>query len=106
MVEAGWKTMHPTSKGLVKKVLEEAYHSNMTIHPGGEKMYKDIKRVFFWSGMKKDVADFVSKCMICKQVKAEQKKPGKLLHPLEVPHWKWDSISMDFIDGLPRFRRG
>ena len=78
----------------------------MTIHPGGYKIYKDVKRVFFWSGMKKDVADFVSKCMTCQRVKAEQKKPGGLLHPLEVPQWKWDSISMDFIDGLPRSRRG
>ena len=56
--------------------------------------------------MKKDVAEFVSKCLICQQVKAKQKKPGGLLHPLEVPQWKWDSISMDFIDGLPRSRRG
>ena len=75
----------PQAKELVKKVREEAHHSKMTIHPGGDKMYKDLKRVFFWSGMKKDVADFVSKCMICQQVKAEQKKPGGLLHPLEVP---------------------
>ena len=78
----------------------------MTIHPGGDKMYKDIKRTFFWSGMKQDVADFVSKCMTCQRVKAEQKKPGGLLYPLEVPQWKWDNISMDFIDGLPRSRRG
>ena len=56
--------------------------------------------------MKRNVAEFVLKCMICQQVKAEQKKPGGLLHPLEVPQWKWDSISMDFIDGLPRSRRG
>ena len=96
----------PQTRDLVKKVLEEAHHSKMTIHPGGYKMYKDIKRTFFWNGMKKDVAEFVSMCMVCQQVKAEQKKPGGLLHPLEVPQWKWDSISMDFIDGLPRSRRG
>ena len=65
-------------------VLEEAHHSKMTIHPGGDKMYKDVKRVFYWRDMKKDVADFVSKCMTCQQVKAEQKKPEGLLHPLEV----------------------
>ena len=51
--------------------------------------------------MIRDVAEFVVKCLICQQVKAEQKKPGGLLHSLEVPQWKWDSISMDFIDGLP-----
>ena len=80
--------MRPTSRELTKKVLEEAHHSKMTIHPGGDKMYKDIKKTFFWSGMKQDVADFVSKCMTYQRVKAEQKKPGGLLHPLEVPQWK------------------
>ena len=64
----------------MKTVLEEAHHSKLTIHPGGDKMYKDIKRVFFWNEMKKDVAEFVSKCLICQQEKAEQKKPGGLLH--------------------------
>ena len=66
----------------------------------------DMKRVFFWAGMKKDVAEYVARCLVCQQVKAEQKKPGGLLHPLEVPLWKWESVSMDFIDGLPRLRKG
>ena len=48
-------------------------------------MYKDIKRVSFWNGMESDVDEFIAKCLICQQVKAEQKKPGGLLHPLEVP---------------------
>ena len=56
--------------------------------------------------MKKDVAEFVARCLVCQQVKAEQKKPGGLLHPLEIPLWKWESISMDFVDGLPRSGKG
>ena len=56
--------------------------------------------------MKRDVSEFVTKCLICQQVKAKQKKHGGLLHPLEVPQCKWDRISMDFVDGLPRSRRG
>ena len=48
----------------------------MTIHSGGDKMYKDMKRVFFWVGMKKDAVELFSQCLICQQVKAEQKKPG------------------------------
>ena len=96
----------PRVGDLVHRVLEEAHHSKMTIHPGGGKMYRDMKRIFFWAGMKKDVAEYVSKCMVCQQVKAESKKPGGLLHPLEVPQWKWESISMDFVDGLPRSRKG
>ena len=69
-------------------------------------MYRDMKCIFFWAGMKKDVAEFVSKCMVCQQVKAESKKPGGLLYPLEVPQLKWESISMDFVDGFPRSRKG
>ena len=56
--------------------------------------------------MKKDVVEFVSQCLICQQVKAKQKKPSGLLHPLEVPQWKWKSVSMDFIDGLPKSKKG
>ena len=51
-------------------------------------------------------AEFFSQCLICQQVKAEQKEPGGLLHPLEVPQWKWESVSMDFINGLPRSKKG
>ena len=60
---------------LVRKVLDEAHRSKLTIHPGGDKMYKDMKRIFFWPGMKKDVAEFVSRCVVCQRVKAESKKP-------------------------------
>ena len=64
----------PMVEDLVRRVLEEAHRSKLTIHPGGDKMYKDMKRIFFWPGMKKDVAEFVSRCIICQQVKAESKK--------------------------------
>lgn len=75
----------PQVGSLLKKILEEAHRSKMTIHPRGDKMYKDIKGVFVQAGMKKDMVEFVSQCLICQQVKAEQKKTGGLLHPLEVP---------------------
>ena len=52
--------------------------------------------------MKKDIAEFVSKCLTCQQVKIEHQKPSGLLHPLSIPEWKWESISMDFVMGLPR----
>ena len=96
----------PQDESLKKAILEDSHRSKMTIHPGGDKMYRDMKRVFFWAGMKKDVAEFVARCLVCQQVKAEQKKHGGLLHPLEIPLWKLEIISMDFIDGLPRSRKG
>ena len=56
--------------------------------------------------MKKSIAEFVSKCLVCQRVMVDQKKPRGLLLPLDVPEWKWDSVSMDFIDGLPRSKKG
>lgn len=52
--------------------------------------------------MKKDVAEWVSKCLTCQRVKAEHQRPSGLLQPLEIPEWKWEHIAMDFVVGLPR----
>ena len=52
--------------------------------------------------MKREVADFVSTCLVCQKVKAPRQKPAGLLQPLGVPEWKWKNVSMDFISGLPR----
>ncbi|GJT83075.1 DNA/RNA polymerases superfamily protein [Tanacetum coccineum] len=60
----------------------------------------------FWLGWYEgDVATFVSKCLICQQVKIEHQRASGLLQPLEIPVWKWDEISMDFVTGLPRTQR-
>ena len=50
--------------------------------------------------MKKDVANYVSQCSVCQQVKAEHQKPTGLLLPLLIPKWEWDNIAMDFVMGL------
>ena len=55
--------------------------------------------------MKKEIADFVSKCLTCQQVKAEHHKPARKIQPLPIPIWKWDKITMDFVTGLARTRR-
>ena len=60
----------PQSGSFLKTVPQEAHHSKMTIHPGGDKMYRYMKRVFFRAGMKKNVVEFVSQCLVCQQVKA------------------------------------
>ena len=56
--------------------------------------------------MRKEVVDYVAKCSICQQVKVEHRKPAGLLQPLPVPEWKWEMITMDFVSGLPRGKRG
>nr|GFA75617.1 retrotransposon protein, putative, Ty3-gypsy subclass [Tanacetum cinerariifolium] len=68
-------------------------------------MYHDLKQHFWWSGMKGDVATFVSRCFICQQVKIEHQRASGLLQPLDIPVWKWNEISMDFVTGLPRTQR-
>ncbi|KAA3483799.1 integrase [Gossypium australe] len=64
-------------------------------------MYNDLKKLYWWSGMKRDIFEFVTKCLICQQVKAEHQVPSGLLQPVMVPKWKWDRITMDFVTGLP-----
>ena len=56
--------------------------------------------------MKKDIAEYVSKCLTCSQVKAEHQKPSGLLQQLEMPVWKWELITMDFVTKLPKTRKG
>jgi hypothetical protein len=55
--------------------------------------------------MKREVARYVSECDTCRKVKANYMKPGWLLQPPNIPKWKWDDISMDFIVGLPMTAR-
>ena len=63
----------PNVNGLRDEVLRECHHSKLTIHPGGNKMYRDMRQTYYWEGMKRDVGKFISKCMNCQLVKAEQR---------------------------------
>jgi hypothetical protein len=56
--------------------------------------------------MTEDIAEYVARCDTCQRVKAEHQRPAGLLQPLEIPTWKWEDISMDFIAGLPRTQKG
>ena len=75
---------------LRKSMLEEAHSRSLAIHLGSTKMYQDLKMSFWWSGMKRDVSEFVTKCLVCQRVKAEYQVPSGLLHPIRIPEWKWD----------------
>ena len=81
--------------------MDEAHKSKYSVHPGETKMFCDLKRKFWWRNMRREIATYVSKCLICQQVKFEHRKPGGLLQPLEIPEWKWEGIAMDFVEGLP-----
>ncbi|GJY78997.1 DNA helicase [Tanacetum coccineum] len=95
----------PNNTKIQKALLSEAHSSPVSIHPGSTKMYQDLKQNFWWSGMKKDVAEFVAKCLTCQQVKIEHQRASGLLQQLEIPVWKWEKITMDLVTGLPRTLR-
>jgi hypothetical protein len=69
-------------------------------------MYNDLKTQYWWYGMERDIAEFVSLCDTYKRVKSEHQSLAGLLQPLKIPEWKWKEIGMDFIVGLPRTQVG
>nr|GFB56471.1 transposon Ty3-I Gag-Pol polyprotein [Tanacetum cinerariifolium] len=95
----------PSDVSLREALLTEAHSSPFLVHSGSTKMYHDLKQYFWWSGMKRDVATFVARCLICQQVKIEHQRASGLLQQLDIPVWKWDEISMDFVTSLPQTKR-
>ena len=93
-----WIPMCNDTKELV---MNEAHKSKYSIHPGADKMYQDLRKQYWWPGMKNDVVQYVSRCLTCSKVKAEHLRPSGLLQQPEIPVWKWEGIAMDFITKLP-----
>ncbi|GJY88163.1 putative reverse transcriptase domain-containing protein [Tanacetum coccineum] len=87
-------------------IMHESHKSKYSIHPGFDKMYEDMKKLYRWPNMKADIATYVSKCLTCAKVKAEHQRPSGLLVQPEIPQWKWDSIMMDFVMKLPKSSQG
>ena len=75
----------PKIKRLRKEIMSEAHHSPYTVHPGGTKMYRDIKGLYWWNNLKRDIAKFVEQCPTCQQVKAEHQRSARTLKPLLIP---------------------
>ncbi|GKB31320.1 putative reverse transcriptase domain-containing protein [Tanacetum coccineum] len=87
-------------------IMHEFHKSKYSIHLGSNKMYQDMKKLYWWPNMKADIATYVSKCLTCAKVKAEHQRPSGLLVQPEIPQWKWDNITMDFIMKLPKSSHG
>ena len=96
----------PDVPELKKRILDEGHRSSLSIHLGATKMNQDLKKLFWWPGMKKDIVEFVYACLVCQKSKIEHQKPSGSMQPLFVPEWKWDSISMDFVGALPKTVKG
>ncbi|GJS21568.1 putative reverse transcriptase domain-containing protein [Tanacetum coccineum] len=92
--------------GIRKLIMDEAYTSRYSVHPGADKMYYDLRDLYWWSGMKRDIAEYVSKCLTYSKIKAEHQKPLGLLQELEIPEWKWEKITMDLVTKFPKSSSG
>ncbi|GKA47564.1 putative reverse transcriptase domain-containing protein [Tanacetum coccineum] len=100
------KSWLPCYGDLRTLVMHESHKSKYSIHPGSDKMYQDLKQLYWWPNMKADIATYVSKCLTCSKVKAEHQKPSGLLVQPEIPEWKWEKITMDFVTKLPKTTNG
>ncbi|GJV45465.1 putative reverse transcriptase domain-containing protein [Tanacetum coccineum] len=87
-------------------IMHESHKSKYYVHPGSDKMYQDMKQLYWWPNKKADIATYVSKYLTCLRVKAEHQKPSGLLVQPAIPQWKWENITMDFVTKLPRTQSG
>jgi hypothetical protein len=91
----------PKNPELRQKILDEAHLSKFSMHPGSNKMYHDLRSLYWWTRMKREIAKYVSECDTCQRIKASHLKVAGTLQPLPIPSWKWEDLIMDFIMGLP-----
>ena len=87
---------------LINTILTEAHSSRHSIHPGATKMYRDLKKHFWWSRMKRDIVEFVAQCPNCQQVKYEHHRPRGTLQRMPIPEWKWRELQWTLWLVFPR----
>nr|GEU94224.1 putative reverse transcriptase domain, ribonuclease H-like domain, aspartic peptidase domain protein [Tanacetum cinerariifolium] len=108
--------------GIRKLIMDEAHTSRYSVHSGMDKMYYDLRDLYWWPGMdkmyydlkdlywcpglKRAIADYVSKCLTCSKIKAEHQKPSGLLQQPEIPEWKWEKITIDLVIKFPKSGSG
>nr|GEV39094.1 putative reverse transcriptase domain-containing protein [Tanacetum cinerariifolium] len=84
-------------KGEVRTlIINETHKSKYSVHPGTDKMYYHLRDRYWWPGTKKDIVEYVSKCLTCLKVKVRHQRPSGLLQKPKIPVWKWEGIAMDF----------
>nr|GEY33380.1 putative reverse transcriptase domain-containing protein [Tanacetum cinerariifolium] len=96
----------PSVGGIRKLIMDEAHTSRYSVHPRTDKMYYDLRDLYWWPGMKRDIAEYVSKCLTCSKIKVEHQKHSGLLQQSEIPEWKWERITMDLVTKLPKSSSG
>lgn len=90
------------NNGAMQQSILEAIHSSAVGgHSGFPVTYHKLKQLFAWPGMRKMTKHFVASCAICQQSKSDRTKYPGLLQPLPIPAGAWQTITMDFVEGLP-----
>nr|GEZ70982.1 putative reverse transcriptase domain-containing protein [Tanacetum cinerariifolium] len=93
---------NPSVGGVRKLIMDEAHTSRYSIHPATDKMYYDLRDLYWWPNIKRDIAEYVSRCLTCSKIKAENQKLSGLLQQPKIPEWKWEKITMNLVTKLPR----
>nr|GEZ10394.1 putative reverse transcriptase domain-containing protein [Tanacetum cinerariifolium] len=83
----------PCYGNLRSVIMHESHKSKYSVHLGFDKMYQDMKKLYWWPNMKANIATYVSKCLTCARVKAEHQRPSGLLVQPAIPEWKWDRLT-------------
>ncbi|GKD10377.1 reverse transcriptase domain-containing protein, partial [Tanacetum coccineum] len=87
-------------------IMHESHKSKYSFHPGSDKMFQNLKKLYWCPNMKAIITEYVGKCLTCSRVKADGQKPSDLLVQPEIPMWKCERIIMDFITKLPKTSNG
>jgi len=83
-------------------ILLALHNSGLGGHSGITATYHKVKALFAWPGMKEDIKKYINDCQVCSQAKTEHCKLPGLLQPLNIPPHAWHTVSLDFIEGLPK----
>jgi hypothetical protein len=75
----------PSCDDFKRFIMDELHKRPYTIHPGYQKMITTTRKQFYWPGLEKDIANYLSKCLECQKFKVEHRHPTRLLQPLPIP---------------------
>lgn len=102
ILRVGGRAYVPKPGNLRLSLLRLHHDSSLAGHPGRTKMAELLRRSFCWLGLRRDIDEYVSGCAVCQRTKTSRQRPHGMLQPLEVAPGPWSSISMDFIEELPK----
>jgi len=91
----------PVIEALKKKILDEGHNTPHSVDPGGNKLYKNLKQTFWCCNTKQEVATYMAKCLTCQKGEDRTSTTSRTLTTFGSPRVEVDSVSMDFMEGLP-----